>query len=180
MPKIDRRILKSQQAIKKAFIELMSETSFDQITILHISDRANVSRRTVYLHFIDKYDLLDKLIEEHIEELRSICEAEVNNPDGTASWFTFFESHYSFFSTMLASKGAPFFRDRFLAFVIDDIKKSWPLTESKTNGVQAEVVVPFIAAAYVGLVEWWFANEMPYPPHEMEQQVNILLEKNLS
>ncbi|WP_420832529.1 TetR/AcrR family transcriptional regulator [Paenibacillus periandrae] len=41
----------------------MSEKNFDQITIQDISDRANVSRRTVYLRYMDKFDLLDKLIE---------------------------------------------------------------------------------------------------------------------
>jgi AraC-like DNA-binding protein len=70
MSKVDRRILRSQDAIKKAVIELMSEKNFDQITLQEISDRANVSRRTIYLHYMDKFDLLDKLIEEHINELR--------------------------------------------------------------------------------------------------------------
>lgn len=66
MSKVDRRILKSQEAIKKAVIELMSKKNFDEITIQNISDKANVSRGTIYLHYLDKYDLLDKLIEEHI------------------------------------------------------------------------------------------------------------------
>lgn len=59
MPKVDRRITKSQEAIKKALIELMSEKSFDDITIQDIADRANVNRGTIYLHYLDKFDLLD-------------------------------------------------------------------------------------------------------------------------
>ncbi len=42
MPKVDRRIVKSQEAIKKALVELMSEKGFDNITIQDIADRANV------------------------------------------------------------------------------------------------------------------------------------------
>lgn len=53
--------------------ELMSEKKFDAITLKDISDRADVSRRTIYLHYEDKYDLLDKLIEEHINELRELA-----------------------------------------------------------------------------------------------------------
>nr|WP_177217886.1 TetR-like C-terminal domain-containing protein [Paenibacillus algorifonticola] len=34
--------------------------------------------------------------------------------------------------------------------------------------------------AYVGIVEWWFINEMPYPPHVMEEQVANMLEMHLS
>ncbi len=61
-------------------------------------------------------DLLDKLIEEHIDELRRLCK-EASNLDFIESnvlWFNYFEIHYSFFSAMLLSKGAPFFRNRLL------------------------------------------------------------------
>ena len=52
MPKVDRRILKSQEAIKKALIELMAKNNFDDITIQDIADRANVNRGTIYLHYL--------------------------------------------------------------------------------------------------------------------------------
>jgi AcrR family transcriptional regulator len=119
MPKVDRRIAKRQEAIKTAVIELMSKKNFDDITIQEISDKANVSRGTIYLYYLDKYDLLDKLIEEHIEEhieeLRYICESasELEFIDANLPWFEYLESHYLFFSTMLASKGAPSFRSQF-------------------------------------------------------------------
>ena len=63
MKKLDRRVVKTLDAIKKAILELMNEKNFDDITIQDISDRANVNRSTVYLHYLDKYDLLDKLID---------------------------------------------------------------------------------------------------------------------
>lgn len=61
MSKVDRRITKSQEAIKIALIELMTEKSFDHITIKEISERANVNRGTIYLHYLDKFDLLEKV-----------------------------------------------------------------------------------------------------------------------
>jgi AcrR family transcriptional regulator len=178
MSTVDRRILRSQEAIKRAFIELMSEKNFDHITIQDIADRANVNRRTIYLHYTDKFDLLDKLIEEHINELREMCESdsESDDLDGSVSWFEYFEHNYSFFSAMLASKGAPFFRSRFLDFVTEDIKNGWGITEGKFHGLSEEVILQFFGTAYVGAVEWWFKHEMPYPPHVMEEQVGILLE----
>ncbi|WP_102716392.1 TetR/AcrR family transcriptional regulator [Paenibacillus castaneae] len=182
MTKVDRRILKSKEAIKKALIELMAEKNFDHITIQDISDRANLSRRTIYLHYEDKFDLLDKLIEEHIDELREICEPEsgMDITTGSITWFQYFERNYLFFSAMLASKGAPFFRSRFLTFVIEDVKNGWDMTEGKKRGISEEIIVQFIAPAYVGIVEWWFTNGMPYPPEVMEKQVGMLLESNLT
>ncbi len=91
MSTMDRRVLKSQEAIKNAFFELMFEKNFNQITIQDISDRANVGRRTIYHHYMDKYDLLDKMIEEHIDNLRELCQS------ASAAEMTFKEGNYVVF-----------------------------------------------------------------------------------
>jgi AcrR family transcriptional regulator len=181
MSKLDRRVLKSQEAIKNAVIELMSEKDFNQITIQDISDRANVNRRTVYLHYVDKFDLLDKLIKEHINELRKLAESssEMSFIDGNLIWFEYLESHYLFFSTMLASSGVTSFRTQFLEFVIDGLKSEVNKSQGKNNGLNEDIVLRFTAAAYVEVVEWWFKNEMPYPSHVMAQQVGHLIERIL-
>jgi AcrR family transcriptional regulator len=181
MSKVDRRIAKSQEAIKKAVIELMSEQNFDDITIQNISDRANVSRGTIYLHYTDKYDLLDKLIAEHIEKLREICESssELDYIDANLPWFEYLENHYLFFSTMLASKGAPSFRSQFLEFLIEEFKDEVDVAKGKNQGLNEDVILQFIVTSYVGLVEWWFNNGMPYTSRVMAEQVGILLDRNL-
>lgn len=185
MSTIDRRIRKSQEAIKMAVVELMIEKKFDQITIQDISDRADVSRRTIYLHYMDKFDLLDKLIEEHIEEMREICDStgdDTDYIDAGLLWFEYFERHSLFFSAMLTSKGGPFFRNRFLTFFLQELKSkenglSKGSNRDLTNG--EEVDFQFLGAAIVGVVEWWFKNEMPHPPSFMAQRLGRLLERNL-
>ncbi|MEH7097119.1 TetR/AcrR family transcriptional regulator [Neobacillus vireti] len=47
MSRVDRRIAESQVAIKNAVIDLLSEKSFDYITIQDIADRADVNRGTI-------------------------------------------------------------------------------------------------------------------------------------
>ncbi|WP_212981769.1 TetR/AcrR family transcriptional regulator, partial [Bacillus paramobilis] len=60
MEKIDRRIIKSQNAIQSAFIEMLITDGFDKITVKNITEKANIGRKTFYLHYLDKYNLLDK------------------------------------------------------------------------------------------------------------------------
>jgi AcrR family transcriptional regulator len=180
MSKVDRRIAKSQVAIKNAVTELMSEKSFDDITIQDIADRANVNRGTVYLHYTDKYDLLDKIIEEHINNLRNLCQSasEMTFQEGNYVWFDYFEKNYLFFSTMLASKGAPYFRTRFLDLVIQEYKNEVDITEGKNQGLSETVILQFFASAIVGAVEWWFKNGMPLPARVMAEQTGALLDRN--
>jgi AcrR family transcriptional regulator len=181
MVKVDRRILKSQEAIKNAVVELMSKKNFDDIKIQDISDKANVSRGTIYLHYLDKYDLLDKLIADHINEMQVICESasELDYIDANLPWFEYIESHYLFFSTMLASKGAPSFRSQFLKFLIEEFKDEVDVAKGKNQGLNEDVILQFIVTSYVGIVEWWVTNGMPYPPRFMAEQVGFLLERNL-
>lgn len=181
MSSVDRRVQKSQEAIKNAFIGLMSEKSFDHITIQDISDRANVGRRTIYDHYMDKYDLLEKLIEEHINELRKLCESasELDFVEGNLIWFEYFERNYSFFSTMLASKGAPAFRNHFLEFVIEELEVEVDVTEGKNQGLSKDLILKFFGAAIVEIVEAWITNELSEPTQVVAEQVGILLDRNL-
>lgn len=180
MSKVDRRIAKSQLAIKNAVTELMSENSFDDITIQDIADRADVNRGTIYLHYTDKYDLLDKMIEEHIDNLRGLCQsaAEMTFQEGNYVWYEYFEHHFLFFSTMLTSKGAPYFRTRFLDLVVDEFKSEVDTAEGKNHGLNEEVILQFFGSAVVGAVEWWFKNGMPLSARVMAEQTGALLDRN--
>ncbi|WP_406627228.1 TetR-like C-terminal domain-containing protein, partial [Bacillus subtilis] len=53
------------------------------------------------------------------------------------------------------------------------------VTKGKNYGQSEDVIVEFIANAYVGVVEWWLKNEMPYPPRVMAEKVGDLLERIL-
>ncbi|MEC0902813.1 MULTISPECIES: TetR/AcrR family transcriptional regulator [Bacillus] len=181
MTKIDRRILKSQEAIKNAFIELMSEKDFDKITVKDICNGANVGNRTFYLHYLDKFDLLDKLIEEYINELEKLCESasELSFQEANIIWFEYFESNYLFFSTMLIGKGAFAFRKHFLEFVIEELKNDVNITEGKNQGFSEELILKFFGSAIVGVVESYFMKGIPDPPHVLAEQLGMLLDRNL-
>jgi len=185
MPKVDRRILKTQESLKKAVIELMSEKNFDEITIQDIADRANVNRGTIYLHYQDKYDLLDKLIETHFIELGEMDKwaCELDWVDALVPYFEYFEEHYLFFSTMLASKeakGAPSsFRTRLLASFMEGFKGEIDRESGRNADLSDDVMLQYAGTAYVGVIEWWIRNGMPYPPRVMAKQVGTLLERSL-
>jgi len=182
MTKVDRRILKTQEALKRAVLELMAEKSFDDITIQDIADRANVNRGTIYLHYQDKYDLLDKLIEEHLNELGEMEEwaCEMDWVDALVPYFEYFEKHYLFFSTMLASKGAPFsFRTRLLSSFMEGFKGEIDRESGKNADVSDDVLLHFAGTAYVGAIEWWIRNGMPHPPQAMAKQIGTLLGRTL-
>lgn len=185
MSKVDRRILKTQEAMKKAVVELMAEKNFDNITIQDIADRANINRGTIYLHYQDKYDLLDKLIETHFDDLEEMNKwaCEMDWIDALVPYFEYFEKNYLFFSTMLASKaakGAPSsFRTRLLASFMKGFESEIDRESGKNADLSDDVILQYAGTAYVGVIEWWIRNGMPYSPQDMAKQVGALLGRSL-
>ena len=72
-----RRQIKTKRSIKNAFLKLRSKKSIEQITIKELSEEAEISKATFYLHYRDIYDLSDTLGIEIIENMVK----GISNPD---------------------------------------------------------------------------------------------------
>ena len=57
-PKQDLRFIKNEREIRKIFREMMAETDYSHITIKELTARAQINRKTFYLH----YPTLDHLL----------------------------------------------------------------------------------------------------------------------
>ena len=72
--KVDRRKVRTKKEIKETFISLLEEKSFEKMSVRDLTERANINRGTFYLHYLDKYDLLEKLEEELFEKVQAIID----------------------------------------------------------------------------------------------------------
>lgn len=59
--KIDRRIIKTKRAISLALLQLLSEKGVDDITITELTTKADINRKTFYLHYTCIADVADEL-----------------------------------------------------------------------------------------------------------------------
>jgi AcrR family transcriptional regulator len=64
----DPRVKRTRKLLQQTLMELMGEQSFDSITVQDIATRSTLNRATFYAHFEDKYDLLDSIVREGVEE----------------------------------------------------------------------------------------------------------------
>ena len=80
----NKRKTASKQEIKRAFTRLIHEKGFEGLTVMEIAREAGINRGTFYTHYIDKYDLMDKLEMETINDLKAILlrpnVGDVNDP----------------------------------------------------------------------------------------------------
>ena len=69
--KIDRRVLKTRQAIEEALASLILKTDYDKITVSALAKEANINRKTFYLHYDSVDDVLDTMTKRHVQKASS-------------------------------------------------------------------------------------------------------------
>lgn len=74
----DLRVRRTKKLIVQAFYRLLEREDFHKITIQQIADEAMINRQTFYLHYQDKYDLLQKIIDELCQEATAILAEQIN------------------------------------------------------------------------------------------------------
>ena len=144
MEKIDRRIIKSQNAIQSAFIEMLITDGFDEITVKNITEKANIGRKTFYLHYLDKYNLLDKIVDDHLDQLKEICYEKQNKEfiEGTIIWFEYFKEHKPFLRHYLEVT-APYHFKKLLTFIMGEIEKKLNTDTSVNKNIDKHIVLKF-------------------------------------
>jgi AcrR family transcriptional regulator len=68
---MDRRVRRTQRALRDAFVALVLERGYEHVTVEDIAERADVARATFYAHFSDKDHLLTSLFSEVTQDLTS-------------------------------------------------------------------------------------------------------------
>ncbi|MCB6367579.1 TetR/AcrR family transcriptional regulator, partial [Intestinibacillus massiliensis] len=65
----DRRVQKTKQAIREAYLSLILEKDTPKITITEIAQRVNIDRKTFYLHYDSIADIIHEFGRQETEEL---------------------------------------------------------------------------------------------------------------
>lgn len=64
----DPRVKRTRHLLQQALLELMREQRLATITVQDIAERSTLNRATFYAHFVDKYDLLDSITREGVQQ----------------------------------------------------------------------------------------------------------------
>lgn len=72
--KTDRRSVKTQRALKKAFAALLNQKPLKNITVKELTDLADIHRATFYTHYEDVLDLYRDFESDIFENLTHIFE----------------------------------------------------------------------------------------------------------
>lgn len=171
---------KTKQLIQKSFIQILENKSFEAITIGDITNKAKINRGTFYLHYKDKFDLLDQIeqnlfanLGNHIDELQShysYTDTFVKEQaDLAVALFSYIEMHSSILKILLSAQGRAGFHIRFRDAFSEKIRLNLEKNESFLANLKVpmEYFLSFITSAFLGLIEQWVQNGLDKSPQEL-------------
>lgn len=93
--KEDLRVVKTKENIKSGMLNLLSKYTFKEITMSMLMDECRINKTTFYRHYLDKYDLIEKITEDYssLFEKVSIHFQDGINEFNVKTLLQFFEEH---------------------------------------------------------------------------------------
>ena len=171
---------KTKQLIQNSFIQILANKPFESITIGDITKTAQINRGTFYLHFQDKFDLLDKIEQQlfadlgnHIDQLQSRYSSTHSFEKGQEhladTLFSFIEMHAPILKIFLSDHGRAGFHLRFRDAFSEKVRFNLERNESFNVNLKfpMDYFLSFITSAFLGLIEQWIQNGLDKIPREM-------------
>ncbi|OEK99457.1 TetR family transcriptional regulator [Staphylococcus saprophyticus] len=161
---MDLRIVKTRKTINDSFYELFEQKDFDKITVKDITEHAQIGRKTFYLHYIDKYDLLDRIVDKKFEALEEICEAkkELGMQQCVKIWFAFFEENKAFFTKLFSIQYSDKYKKNLRTFMEKEFEKKIPYEEGLNQKLDDYVYLTFISNGMVRLIDLYLSADSAY------------------
>ncbi|WP_052397342.1 TetR/AcrR family transcriptional regulator [Streptomyces sp. NRRL F-5123] len=167
------RVRRTRKLLRDALIELIEERGFDRVTVGEICARAMVSRAAFYRSHRDKYQLVETIFDEAVEEMLGAM-GEGGGEDGAERtplerWIGFYEhidGYHRFYGALLGRNGSPWFADRMRATLAAMVGEHLP-RPPQDQDPGAGLVPTVLAAMSVQSIAWWLERGRPYPPRHI-------------
>jgi len=176
----DRRVVRTKAVIRDALTALIEEKGFEALTVKDITARANINRGTFYLHYRDKYDLLEQSEQELIEGMVAIIRtirpfnldellAKDEPVPQIVELIEYMNGQADFLKTILGPKGDPAFHSLVRSMMSKYLfeKNIVPLIKKENALVPTEYLVAYISSAHLGIIQEWLAQGKKESPREL-------------
>jgi AcrR family transcriptional regulator len=165
---MDRRSQRTRRALHEALIRLIERRDYDEISVMDVTEEANVGRSTFYAHFVDKDDLL-RSGTEHFRAMLLQSAAANEDRDGPLAFGLFMIEHLrerqDLYRALMQGRAGPIIMDRFRDYIAELVRAELvPARAKRQDAFKSELQVQFVVGAFMSVLTWWIergARESP-------------------
>lgn len=178
--KMDRRVQRTRELLKKALMQLVDEKGYDAVTIQDITERANLGRTTFYSHYLSKdellldhhYDFASRLI------MRPLDYGELMDETPPSEIEQFLQELYenkSIYLTITRGKDADVLTRGVRQQGVDNLLNSLEISfGDKEPKYDRDLLANYIIGAQTTLIDWWLTTRTPHQASEVATMLHQL------
>ena len=169
-----KKITKTQKKFEESLLKLMETKKFEAITVNDITELANFNRSTFYRHYFDKYELLEKIEDNILNDVLTYQSNIINNinkneitkdfkltdyvsPD--KNFFIVYKERLNEIKILLGYNGSNSFRKKIRLTMLDFFKKSFNLANFNASNQEVELLFQFLVGSFVSILDYWTDNQ---------------------
>ena len=160
---MDRRIKYTKKVIRDTFINLLLEKDIKKITVSEICQLSDINRATFYRYYLDVYDLLDKIEEEFVNELKNAIPTNNENYYSVSSFskelLNVFLSNKELVKILFNTNNNVYFLNDILELAYNKCRQKWQTDLPNVNEEDIEYASVFIFNGALGVVNYWVKND---------------------
>ena len=182
MKKLDLRVKRTNKYIIEAFIRLVEEKGFEQVTVQNI-DEAMINRATFYAHYKDKQDLYEKIFDLAVESFTAILDFEdfvqgnrikIRKIEAAMTeLFLHIQNNRSFYLTIMDASAIEIISKKLGLILTEryqEIFSTLKITEGDIE-VPLDFIIDYMTSIFVGTLHWWLTAETTMTPDHLAKLV---------
>lgn len=167
----DLRVRRTRKWLQEALLSLMLEKPFTRISIAEITDQAQVSRPTFYLHYRNKEevleDYLDSMYKNFMDDMQPYLDSIIQGKMAV-KFFEQIADQAVFLRSLIDSEVSNLVMNKLHKYCYDVIKQS--LDQAPYPSIEGTIwdyVIASIAGSVYAMSIRWLQMDMPHTPKEM-------------
>ncbi|MBW2942497.1 TetR/AcrR family transcriptional regulator [Zhongshania aquimaris] len=164
----DARVIQTRDALRNAFLELLNEKTYEQITIREITAKASIGYTTFFRHYPSKEELLDTVAFDEIATLIDLAINALGSSDTHAAATTlcgYVGEHRILWRTLLTGGASSRLREEFVR-IAREIAAAW---HNENHWLPADLGVIVVSSGTIELLAWWLGQEEPMPANQLAE-----------
>ena len=163
--KTDLRVVKTREAIRRAYLELLRTHTAKEITVTELCRLARINRGTFYLHYPDTHALLESILGELMDELAAVIRRyppqQLKDDPFPVIYdaFSTFARHADFLPFLMRN-GSPELHDRLKALLNEMLLTQWLPMHSGQKAEDYPYINAFIVSGTIEVFKVWVQSGM--------------------
>ncbi len=177
----DRRVVRTKAALTRALFELLGEKPFSKISVTELAQRADVDRKTFYLH----YRCVEEILEEFYEDTIGRLQKELGRSPASGDISQFLRAvngvlaeKMPLYRRLAQGSGYTYFMERIRAILKTTVEDALRL-RGCADEIQIRICAEVYAAGVMRAYLEWLKGDLPLDEEQFAQRVGLVVDRGL-